>query len=248
MPLEPHSFWSVSRRAPPLYRYQLPHIGPTLSDGTHVSNLQYVDDVTLLAYSPTHLQALIHCAVDFCTTVGLVISPQKTSIVSFPSNAPAIAWSCAGVAVQRVLSTTYLGLTIHARFGLLSSCASREQKMWGAWATLQRQYTGLDCGVSLGLLARVHQACIPPVANYGCELWGLRNMATRQARQREKLLMAHVNMLRGIIGARKSTPQALVFLESNSAPLSDSWLQQSITFWNNSAGLPPHITLSPDCS
>lgn len=89
------------------------------------------------------------------------------------------------------------------------------------------------------LLARVHQACIPPVANYGCELWGLRNMATRQARQREKLLMAHVNMLRGIIGARKSTPQALVFLESHSAPLSDSWLQQSITFWNNLAGLPP---------
>jgi hypothetical protein len=76
----------------------------------------------------------------------------------------------------------------------------------------------LDCGVSLGLLARVHQACIPPVANYGCELWGLRNMATRQARQREKLLMAHVNMLRGIIGARKSTPHALVFLESSSAP------------------------------
>ena len=127
-----------------------------------MSNLQYADDVTLLACSPTHLQALMNCAVDFCTSVGLVISPQKTSIVSFPSTAPAIAWSCAGVAVQRVLSTTYLGLTVHAKFGLLSSCASREQKMWGAWATLQRQYAGLDCGVSLGLLARVHQACIPP--------------------------------------------------------------------------------------
>ena len=87
--------------------------------------------------------------------------------------------------------------------------------MWGAWATLQRQYAGLDCGVSL---ARVHQACIPPVANYGCELWGLRNMATRQARQREKLLMVHVNMLRSVIGARKSTPQALVLLESSRAP------------------------------
>ena len=98
-----------------------------------------------------------------------------------------------------------------ARFGLLSSCAIREQKMWGARATLRRQFAGLDCGVSLGMLARVHQACIPE--------------------------MAHVNMLRSIIGARKSTPQAPVFLESCSAPLSDSWLQQSLTFWNNLAGL-----------
>ena len=120
--------------------------------------------------------------------------------------------------------------------------------MWGAWATLQRQYAGLDCGVSLGLLARVHQACIPPVAKYGCELWGLRNMATRQARQREKLLMAHVNMLRSIIGARKSTPQALVVLESSIAfPV--RFLAAAIGhILEQFSWAAPHVTLSPDRS
>jgi len=41
-----------------LHRYiavHCPHIGPALSDGTRVSNLQYADDVTLLACDPTHL-------------------------------------------------------------------------------------------------------------------------------------------------------------------------------------------------
>ena len=86
-----------------LHRYlalHCPHIGPTLSDGTRVSNLQYADDVTLLACTPTHLQTLMDCAVEFCTAVGLALSPHKTSVVSFPGSAPAVAWSCAGVPVQ----------------------------------------------------------------------------------------------------------------------------------------------------
>jgi hypothetical protein len=215
-----------------------PDIGPILSDGTRVSNLQYADDVTLLAGSPAQLQLLINCAVQYCKLVGLRLSPAKTSIVSFPGNCPAIPWTCDGVPVLRVPSAQYLGLTVHAKHGLLSSCASRERKMWGAWAALQRQYAGLDCGVSLGMLARVHEACIPPVASYGCELWGLRAMPTALAKARKKLSTGHVNMLRFIVGLRKSTPHSLVYLESLGAALSDSWLFRTVTFWNNLGALP----------
>ncbi len=68
-------------------------------------------------------------------------------------------------------SAAYLGLTVLAKHDLLSSCASREQKMWAAWAALQRKYATADYGVSLGLLARLHQACVPPVASHGCKIW-----------------------------------------------------------------------------
>jgi hypothetical protein len=57
-----------------LHRYiavHCPHLGPALLDGTRVYNLQYADDVTLLACDPTHLQTLIDCAVAFCKAVGL---------------------------------------------------------------------------------------------------------------------------------------------------------------------------------
>ena len=111
--------------------------------------------------------------------------------------------------------------------------------MWGVWAGLQRQYAGLDCGVSLGMLARVHDACIPPMASYGCELWGLRTMPPALAKARRKLSTGHVNMLRFIVGLRKSTPHGVVFLESCGAALSDSWLMRTVTFWNNLGALPP---------
>jgi hypothetical protein len=113
-----------------------------------------------------------------------------------------------------VPSATYLGLDFHSAHGLFSTCASREKKMWGAWAALQREYAGLHCGVSLSLLFRVHQACVPPVASYGCELWGLRVMPSRLTAARDRLTTGHVNMLRQILGLRKSTPHAIVFLES----------------------------------
>ena len=224
-----------------LHRYiaaQCPHLGPALSDGTRVSNLQYADDVTLLACDPNHLQALIDCAVQFCKDVGLRLSPDKSKVLSFPATGPAAAWSCDGVSLQRVPSAPYLGLTFHAKHGLLSSCASRGQQMWGAWAALQRKYAGLDCGVSLGLLACLHRACIPPVASYGCELWGLRDMPSRLAASRRKLSTGHVNMLRQISGLRKSTPPEVVFLETMGVPLPDSWLLRTVAFWNNLSNLP----------
>ena len=136
------------------------------------------------------------------------------------------------------LLSPYLGLTFHAKHGLLSSCVSRGQQMWGAWAALQRKYAGLDCGVSLGLLAYLHRACIPPVASYGCELWGLRDMPLRLAASRRKLSTGHVNMLRQISGLRKSTPPEVVFLETMGVPLPDWWLLRTVTFWNNLSSLP----------
>ncbi len=187
--------------------FHYPNIGTALSDGTRVSKFQYADHVTLSACDPSHLQALIDCTVQFCEDVDLRIIPDENTILAFPASSPVSAWSCDGVPVYRVDSATYLGLTVHAKHGLLSSCASREQKMWAAWAALQRKYAGLDCGVSLGLLARLHQACICPVASYGCELWGLRDMPSRLAASRRKLCMGHVHMLRQISGLWKSNPR-----------------------------------------
>ena len=71
-----------------LHRYiaiHCPHIGPALSDGTRVSNLQYADDVTLLACSPTHLQVLIDCAIDFCTMLVSSLAPKRPPLCLSPA-------------------------------------------------------------------------------------------------------------------------------------------------------------------
>ena len=98
----------------------------------------------------------------------------------------------------------------------------------------------------LGWIVAYPLACSPalikpafsPVANYICELWGLRTMATRQPHQLGKLLTSHVHILRGIVELRKSTLHTLVVSESAYDPLSGSRLQQSLTLWNQLAELP----------
>jgi exonuclease III len=225
-----------------LYRYlehHCPDIGPILADGSRIPTLQYADDVTLIATTPDGLQRLHNCAVQFFKAIGLLLSPAKTFVMSFPANCPSHPWTCDGLPVQRVPSAKYLGLVLDARWGVLSTCLSREQQMWGAWATLQRQFAGLDCGIALGLLSRVYAACVPPAASYGCELWGLRAVPRHGALglAREKLASGHITILRQILGLRKNTPVHIVLLEANSAPLYHSWLFRTITFWNNLGGL-----------
>jgi hypothetical protein len=64
-------------------------------------------------------------------------------------------------------------------------------------------------------------------------------MPSRLTAARDRLATGHVSMLRQILGLRKSTPHAIVFLESGGAPFTHSWLLRSVTFWNNLGALPP---------
>ena len=215
-----------------------PGLGATLSDGSRLPALLYADDVALLATSPDDLQTLIDSSAAFCKAVGLRLSPAKTSVMSFPHVRPSYVWTCEGLEVQRVSTVTYLGMVLDSRWGVLSTCLSREQKMWAAWASLQRQYAGLDCGVALGLLSRLYTACVTPVASYGCEVWGLRDMPHRGGLgpARDQLELGHVNILRRILGLRKSTPRHIVLMEGISAPLKHSWILRTATFWNTLGG------------
>jgi len=88
----------------------------------------------------------------------------------------------------------------------------------------------------------VYAACVPPVASYGCELWGLRTVPRHGALglAREKLSSGHITILRQILGLRKNTPLHIVLLEANSVPLYHSWLVRTITLWNNLGGLDSH--------
>jgi hypothetical protein len=49
---------------------------------------------------------------------------------------------------------------------------------------------------------------------------------------REQLEAGHVNILRQILGLRKSTPRHIVLMEGISAPLRHSWILRTATFWN----------------
>lgn len=216
-----------------------PTEGPMLHGGRPVPDLAYADDVTLLAVSPEGLQRLIACASAFCAAVGLAISPGKTNIVVFGSPDPvSFPWTCDGQPVQCCSSVKYLGLMVDSQRGILQTFTFLHQKMWAAWSQLRRQYANLRCAMSISLLLRVYEVCVPPVASYACELWGQSRLSAPLRRQRSQLEQSHAQILRMILGLRASVPAPMVFSEVGSAPLSHAWWLRAIRFWNALAAMP----------
>ena len=68
--------------------HHCPDTGPILADGSRIPTLQYADDVTLVATTPDGLQRLQNWAVQFFKAIGLLLSPAKTFVMSFPANSP----------------------------------------------------------------------------------------------------------------------------------------------------------------
>ena len=84
------------------------------------------------------------------------------------------------------------------------------RKMWGAWAQLRQQYGKLQCSMSAGLLLRLYDACVPPTASYGCEVWGLRSLLVGDSRRGwAALASSHLRILNDIAGVPTSVHAAI---------------------------------------
>jgi hypothetical protein len=74
--------------------------------------------------------------------------------------------------------------------------------------------------MSVGLLLRLYDACVPPAASYGCEVWGLRSLSGGDSRRgRAALVSSHVKILRHIAGVPTSVHAAILLQELNQQTL-----------------------------
>jgi hypothetical protein len=93
--------------------------------------------------------------------------------------------------------------------------------------------------LSIWLLLRLYNVCVPPTASYGCELWAPYRLTGETRGYRDALESSHLQMLKNICGTRFTVPTAILLHELSAQPLSFSWLIRAARFWNNLACLPP---------
>ena len=92
--------------------------------------------------------------------------------------------------------------------------------------------------MSVGLLLRLYEACVPPTASYGCEVWGLRHLSTGESRSgRAALATAHLRLLRDIARVPTSVHTSILLHELEQRPLDHLWWRRAIRFWNTLAAL-----------
>ena len=217
-----------------------PDDGFALADGTLVPDLGYADDFVLLAVSAAGLQRLLDAAGRFLASMAMVISIPKTFVLVFNlAFSGPYQWTINGAALQIVSQVKYPSLVFHCEAAFSPSFLNLKQKMYGAWALLQRQYGRLQCLSSVGLLFRVFMMCVPPTASYGCKAWGHYKLTAATAASREALAKSHLHILRQISGVRSKSALSILLAEFGLMCLPDQWLLRAATFWNALAALPP---------
>ena len=137
----------------------------------------------------------------------------------------------------------YLGILFNALHGMAVTFPMLteylgKKNIFGAWALLKRQYGRLQCLASVGLVFTVYEACVPPTAAYGCEIWGFQQFPKQYSDLRLELATSHLQMLKEITGVRGSTSTHILLAELGLKSLQHVWLLQAATFWNSLAGKP----------
>jgi hypothetical protein len=219
---------------------QCPGVGPQLRNGTSVPDLGYADDFALLATTPDGLQRLIDAAAGFCAETGMVISVEKTKIVVFSKGLPGpYHWVCGDTPLHWVQQFEYLGTVFDGVAGLNLTFGKLHRNMWGAWVRLKQQYGKLRCSMSVSLLLRLYDACVPAAGSYGCEVWGLRPLPAGDSRKgRAALPLSHLSILKDIAGVPTSVHSAILLKELGQQPLDFLWWRRTVKFWNNLVALP----------
>ena len=210
-----------------------------MDGGDRVSVLGYADDFVLLATTAEGLQQLIDAAADYCVAIGMAISVPKTKTMVFTDGeAQHASWHCNGQVLQQLDNFKYLGLLFNAQSGVQGTFPLLKQKMFAAWALLKRQYGNLSCTSSVGLMLRVYDVCVPATASYGCEIWACQRFSAAASTERARLPKLHLQILKQILGVRKTVPTELIWREVPLKRLEDVWWQRTIKFWNSLAAAP----------
>jgi len=244
-PLSPTLFGLFADGLHRFLRSHCPADGVLLPSGDRLRELGYADDFVLLSSSGEGLQRLIGTTSAWCTVTGMSISQAKSKVMVFglhnitTSGGTAVEIRCEGQVLQCVSSFVYLGVLFESRAGVRGTFDHLHQRMWGAFALIQRQYGKLSCPPAVGLLLDLYNACVPPAGSYGCEVWGFLPCSTDAARARAQLSTTHCQMLKQIAGLRSTVCTNILFRELGVPPLEYMWWKRVVRFWNSLASLPP---------
>nr|CAH8840565.1 unnamed protein product [Trichobilharzia regenti] len=149
------------------------HHGVQLSPDIHITDLEFADDVVLLAENFPDMQQALDQINHLAPTIGLKINTSKTKMFSNTSTSNDEILSLNGAPIEIVPSFRYLGSIMLPNGQAKNEVNARISNARNAFLQL-RSVLWSKREISLRTKIRVYQASIRPVLLYGCETWPLR--------------------------------------------------------------------------
>jgi hypothetical protein len=150
--------------------------GLRINDTLNLIDLDYADDIALLASSFSEMQHLIDSLDNLASRVGLIISSEKTKVMANETAQlvePHARVQLHGCDLEQVDHFTYLGSVISMDGDGSPEIRTRIAKAQGAFKLLD-QSLWRNRHVSLGTKLAVYYAAVRPVLLYGCETWPMK--------------------------------------------------------------------------
>ena len=133
-------------------------------------------------------------------------------------------------ALKKVHQFKYLGLILDTQGGfkeaIAQRCASARKAAFAVRHQCCRQgITSLDC------VLKLFTAKVLPILSYGCEVWfGTCCTDSTKRRWAEAAEQVHRDFLRGILGVSRRAPNAAVYAEFGTYPLTVHWARVAARF------------------
>lgn len=157
-----------------------------------INDLEYADDIAVLAPSPQHLQEICTSIEKYSKAYGLTLRPEKCQQISIASKV-ARGVKIDGQEIQVVESFCYLGSIIQPNASCDLDIKNRVRSATTAFNRLNRCLWSTDLSSRIKL--RVYQAAIRPILLYGSESWsGVARTTT------DKIDAAERRFLRRLLG------------------------------------------------
>ena len=210
--------------------------GIHVSSGMSVTDLAYADDFALISSTAVGLQQLINAADQWCSLVGMRLSPEKTVIMELTGRGSSFPWRQGlGPTLQHVQQARYLGVHFETGRGFRPTFQRLERRMWASYSLLRKQYGRLDSGHSLWLLLQLYDICVTPAGSFAAELWGVYQHTPAARRGRARLEVVRLKHIRQLAGLRKSVALPIIWEELSLQPFADLCLLKAAAFWNKVA-------------
>ena len=143
-----------------------------ISTPSHINNLRYADDTTLMAKSEEELKSLLMKVKEESEKVGLKLNIQKTQIMASGS---ITSW---GIDGETVPDFIFLGSKITAD----GDCSHEIKRPLLLGRKVMTNLDSILKSRDITLPSKVHlvKAMVSPVVMYGCESWTVKKAERRK--------------------------------------------------------------------
>jgi hypothetical protein len=183
----------------------------------------YADDTIILAESSQEMQAALNGMYHYCQIWKLKINTSKTKVVVFGSKSNKVnaQFKLGDYILDIVNEYDYLGISIKHNDNLSPGIVKlRDQASRAMYALINKSK---KLGLSIDLQLQLFDSLVLPIALYGCEVWGCKNLEITE--------QLHLKFMRMLLRVNKATPKCMLYGELGRLPLKYNIEIRMISFW-----------------